>query len=254
MESALLPGIPSHTPNAHTKHTKQVRDVLRKDVPSDGLHMTLSLLQRDWAAAEEERAQALRSLQREHQEYVESKERELLLLRRSTLPTPTNNDGAHDTAPAPESAAMAEREETIRALRQQLAAAEAEGRRVQEEGERALASVRQRLEAAEARCGALEGEVGGLNKRVEEKDGEMQRRLAAAGGEAAARLKEVEVGAVCLGWLDARIYQYQPTNPIPTHNNNHTSHPPHPANRTAPPARSPRRRRHGQRPSKRRRR
>lgn len=41
--------------------------MLGKEVPAEGLHMTLPLLQREWAAAEEERCGALRRLQEEHQ-------------------------------------------------------------------------------------------------------------------------------------------------------------------------------------------
>lgn len=55
-----------------------------KEVPPEGLRMTLELLQREWAAAEAGRAEALRRLQREHEVHVYvfcAREREFLVAR-----------------------------------------------------------------------------------------------------------------------------------------------------------------------------
>ena len=75
-----------------------VMEVLRKDVPSDGLHMSLPLLQREWAEREEERNMTLQSMQQQHRNYVQAKEQEIRLLM-SSLPSSSLPSSSPSSAP-----------------------------------------------------------------------------------------------------------------------------------------------------------
>lgn len=156
-------------------------------------------------------------------------------------------------------AAAAEGQREVGALAQQLAAAEARCQRL--EGE--VGGLRGRLAAAEQRSGllegqlaeaqqrggVLEGEVRSLVQRVEEGARELQRRVEAAGAEAAVKLKEAEVGGFVV-WcgMYVCIRPLSTTRRKPHHQKQYHIY------RTAPPARSPRRRPRGRRPWARRRR
>eukprot|EP00624_Nannochloropsis_granulata_P005912 evm.model.NODE_42083_length_13037_cov_30.485924.4 len=64
-------------------------EVLRKDVLSEGLQMSLPLLQREWAEREEERNVALQIMQQQHRDYVQAKEQEIRLLMSTSSPSTT---------------------------------------------------------------------------------------------------------------------------------------------------------------------
>ena len=130
-----------------------VVEILRKDVPAEGMHMTLPLLQREWAAREEERNLTLQAMQKQHRDYVQEKEQEIQLIKSSS------SSSSSASASSPPTGTHGNEE-------QQQALAQATGQLKRQELE--MADLRQSLAGKEQEMEQLRRHVNSLVKSLEE--------------------------------------------------------------------------------------